>query len=295
MSMLKEKIIQSAIRLFTEKGFQATSIQDIADDCSIAKGSLYKHFASKDELYIQILQRRQQSMMAAVEQIRQKQLPARETYLEEIACQIEFYIEHGYYIARDHNELTSLNKDTVGAMLNQFRKEMFRYYQDILNRHYGAEVSAWKWDVTAVFCGLIREYTFHLLFGYKPLDCGVLAVFIAERMDDLVAGLSKRKTIPLLTDDLMAEYAQTEMKSLQEVHEIRRTGLFEAMRSMIPDIAAPNARKSDLSGVLELLQAEINKEQPRAFLIHALLRDLGSEVELASYVHQLQPLVLGSR
>ncbi|WP_334074611.1 MULTISPECIES: helix-turn-helix domain-containing protein [Paenibacillus] len=292
MSMQKEKIIQSAIRLFAEKGYQATSIQDIADDCSIAKGSLYKFFASKDDLYIHILERRQQDMILAVERIRLKELGARETFLEEIACQINFYIEHGYYIARDHNELTMINNDRIGRVMSQLRVEMFRYYRDILQRSYGDAIDAWTWDATALFSGMIREYTFHLLFGSKPLEPMVLAAFIADRMDDLVAGVMEKKPAPLLSDERMSEYARVENKSLQDLHEARKVGLFDSLTSLIPDLTVPNSRKKDLLGVLELLMAEMKEEHPRAFLVHALMKDLASESELAYYVHQLRPLVL---
>lgn len=292
MSVLKEKIIRSAIRLFAEKGYQATSIQDIADDCSIAKGSLYKFFASKDDLYIRILETRQQEMMLAVERIRRKGLGARETFLEEIACQIHFYIEHGYYIARDHNELTMINNDRIGGVMNRLRVEMFRYYRDILERNYGEAIAAWTWDATALLSGMIREYTFHVLFGSKPLEPLVLAAFIADRMDDLVTGVLEKKPVPILSNERMAEYARVEMKSLHDLHEDRKAGLIDALTSMIPDLTIPNSRKKDLLGVLEMLVAEIKAEQPRTFLVHALLKDLASESELASYIHQLRPLVL---
>lgn len=170
MSVLKEKILESAIRLFAEKGYQATSIQDIADDCSIAKGSLYKHFSSKEELYISILEKRQQDMIDAVDHIRKMQLPTKETYLEELAYQFDFYMEHGYYISRDHNELPPVNNDKIESVLNGMRRSMFLYYQDILLRRYGPGIEEWKWDATAMLSGLIREYTFHLLFGYLPID-----------------------------------------------------------------------------------------------------------------------------
>lgn len=291
MSVLKEKILQSAIRLFAEKGYQATSIQDIADDCSIAKGSLYKHFGSKEELYISILEKRQQDMIDAVDRIRKMQLPKRETYLEEIACQFDFYVEHGYYISRDHNELPPVNNDKIENVLSRMRRSMFLYYQDILTRQYGQAIEQWKWDATAMLSGLIREYTFHLLFGYMPIDKKELALFIAERMDDLVEGLRKRSGPSLLTDELMLEYAQIDLKGLYASREGRREALIHKISSIIPDIAVPNQRKQELAEVTAMLQEESALEQPRRFLQLALLRDLQSESELSFYANQLLPLI----
>lgn len=291
MSVLKEKILQSAVRLFADKGYQATSIQDIADDCSIAKGSLYKHFSSKEELYVSILQRRQQVMIDEVDRIRKKQLSKRETFLEEIAYQFDFYVEHGYYISRDHNELPPVGSDTIEAVLNRIRRSLFLYYQDMIRRQYGSAIEQWKWDITAIFNGLIREYTFHLLFGYKPMDKQALALFIAERMDDLVQGLEQRSAPSLLTDELMTDYSGIDLQSLFASRGSRRDALLDVIASIIPDLAVPNQRKKELAEVAAMLREEAAQDQPRRFLLRALMRDLESESELAFYVNQLRQLI----
>ena len=46
----KLRIIQTAIRLFSEKGFDGVSIRDIAKNTGITAASFYNHFRSKDEL-----------------------------------------------------------------------------------------------------------------------------------------------------------------------------------------------------------------------------------------------------
>ena len=120
---------------------------------------------------------------------------------------------------------------------------MFRYYQDILLRHYGDSIAEWKWDATAIFNGLIREYTFHVLFGFKPLIQKELAVFIAERMDDLMLGLEQRAPRPLLTDELMKEYSMVDLEALTHTQEIRRTALMDTIESIIPDMSITNSRK----------------------------------------------------
>lgn len=43
----KESILKTAERLFFEKGYEETSIQDILDALSISKGGFYHYFESK--------------------------------------------------------------------------------------------------------------------------------------------------------------------------------------------------------------------------------------------------------
>lgn len=47
---MKDNLIQSAIRLFSRKGYDGTSIKDITDDSGTPKSLFYHYFLSKDEL-----------------------------------------------------------------------------------------------------------------------------------------------------------------------------------------------------------------------------------------------------
>jgi AcrR family transcriptional regulator len=46
----RERLIQTALRLFREVGFQATTMRRIADEAGVSLGNAYYYFASKDEL-----------------------------------------------------------------------------------------------------------------------------------------------------------------------------------------------------------------------------------------------------
>lgn len=52
----KELIIEKALSLFAEKGYQGTSVKNIADAVGIKDSSLYKHFKSKKEIFDTIVQ-----------------------------------------------------------------------------------------------------------------------------------------------------------------------------------------------------------------------------------------------
>lgn len=53
----KAKIINVALELFARNGYLGTSMRDIAEQLNITKGALYKHYASKQEILDQIIQR----------------------------------------------------------------------------------------------------------------------------------------------------------------------------------------------------------------------------------------------
>lgn len=53
----KARIADIALELFAQNGYLGTSMSDIANQLSITKGALYKHFASKQEILDQIIQK----------------------------------------------------------------------------------------------------------------------------------------------------------------------------------------------------------------------------------------------
>ena len=48
----RARILESAMRHFAERGYHATRIEDIATELSIAKGSVFQHFGSKEGLFL---------------------------------------------------------------------------------------------------------------------------------------------------------------------------------------------------------------------------------------------------
>ncbi|MDQ6478427.1 helix-turn-helix domain-containing protein [Dyadobacter sp. LHD-138] len=55
----RERILDTALRLFHEQGYHATGINQIISEAGVAKASLYLHFKSKEELGIEYLNARQ--------------------------------------------------------------------------------------------------------------------------------------------------------------------------------------------------------------------------------------------
>jgi len=49
-SRTKEKILKHALKLFSTKGYKATTVRDIAGSIGIKQSALYNHFKNKDEI-----------------------------------------------------------------------------------------------------------------------------------------------------------------------------------------------------------------------------------------------------
>jgi AcrR family transcriptional regulator len=54
----RERVLDTAEALFLEKGFRATSLQEIADAAGRTTGSIYSSFSGKDDLFLEVFRRR---------------------------------------------------------------------------------------------------------------------------------------------------------------------------------------------------------------------------------------------
>lgn len=55
MNKTKRKIFNTAIKMFSEKGYDNTSVDEITAIAGVAKGSLYYHFSKKEDIFDMLL------------------------------------------------------------------------------------------------------------------------------------------------------------------------------------------------------------------------------------------------
>jgi len=64
----RQELEASAIRLFGRKGYLETSVAEITSEAGYSKGSFYRHWQSKDELFLQIIENKLKSYRAERDQ-----------------------------------------------------------------------------------------------------------------------------------------------------------------------------------------------------------------------------------
>ena len=51
----KENILKAALRVFLEKGYERTTVNDVAKESKFTKGGLYHHFQNKERLFVETI------------------------------------------------------------------------------------------------------------------------------------------------------------------------------------------------------------------------------------------------
>jgi AcrR family transcriptional regulator len=60
----RQQILDSALKLFSHKGYGATSVRDVAEEAGLSKGNVYHHFPDKESIFRALLDRYFQVMSA---------------------------------------------------------------------------------------------------------------------------------------------------------------------------------------------------------------------------------------
>jgi AcrR family transcriptional regulator len=87
----REQLISVARRLFAERGYEATSIEEVAQRASVSKPVIYEHFGGKEGLYAAVVEREMQTLLTQVTQALVATHPR--IRLEQAAVALLTYIE----------------------------------------------------------------------------------------------------------------------------------------------------------------------------------------------------------
>ncbi|MFD1930330.1 TetR/AcrR family transcriptional regulator [Nonomuraea mangrovi] len=114
----RAKIQEVALRLFTEQGYEATSLREIAEELGVTKAALYYHFKTKDDIVASVAGDRiaeQDEMLAWLRS--QPQTPeTRREFLRRYADQLEHsrHQDLGRFLERNQTSLR--DHPTIKAM-----------------------------------------------------------------------------------------------------------------------------------------------------------------------------------
>lgn len=103
----QSEVIATATKLFHEKGYEATSVQDIADELGILKGSVYYYIDSKEDLLFHIIEEGHERLVQQVDDV------LAQNGLSHTEALREFIVRHVQFVAG--------NLPMIGIFFNDFR------------------------------------------------------------------------------------------------------------------------------------------------------------------------------
>lgn len=91
----KSLILESAEKLFIEKGYYSAKIEDIARNAGIAKGTVYIYFKDKESIYISLLEKKLAELTSFIENVINEEISSSEK-LEKIYFSLSEYMDKAH-------------------------------------------------------------------------------------------------------------------------------------------------------------------------------------------------------
>lgn len=118
---VEAEILQIAADVFSEKGYRATTLDDIVAAAGFSRATFYSYFPSKEELLRRMYQQVTSSTQAAIERIAAEDLPVPEKLRRIIRYQISYLAEHRPLMRVFFSELLNLPPEMIRSVMQANR------------------------------------------------------------------------------------------------------------------------------------------------------------------------------
>ncbi len=146
--MSRQKILDAAINVFSRAGYHKASMDEIAQEANVAKGTLYYNFSGKAELFKTLVTEGLDMIMQRIKRELDEDSPVELQIRNIIKCNVDVYLEYSELARVFFNEISSGIDDKVLFDINGLRKGYITFIADILKEGAGD--------------GIVREMDFEL-------------------------------------------------------------------------------------------------------------------------------------
>ncbi len=132
----EEQIFEAAARIFKEKGYHATSVQDIADAVGLQKGSLYHYIPSKEDLLYRIAEQGITVIVQHLEDIANADLSAAEKLqlaMENHVTTLCRQLDRMTVFLKERHALTDEHRAQIAAHSNRYVQLMEQIIEQGIN------------------------------------------------------------------------------------------------------------------------------------------------------------------
>lgn len=138
----RERLLEAAVGLFAERGFEGSSVEDIARAAGFTKGAVYSNFRTKEELFLAVFEAQTDQLLTtlreAVETVDPGQLEKRDDGLLATVFARLFPKARQWYLVNIEFQLFAIRRQgfsaAYAAMRRRFRSRMAEVLEQALAR-----------------------------------------------------------------------------------------------------------------------------------------------------------------
>lgn len=117
----REMILRAAGKVFGEKGFHLATVEEIAKEAGVGKGTIYQYFDSKSDIVTQLHMWFVQRYLEALDTVLDEMLPFADNCRQILSIHVEHMLELTPMVTKIHQEVVEMKIDKCEAV-NAFRQ-----------------------------------------------------------------------------------------------------------------------------------------------------------------------------
>ncbi len=130
----QQEVVATAARLFAERGYQATSMQDLTEATGLAAGGLYHYIGSKEQLLIRICDELLEPLLERTREIVAHEAPATDHLHELLRAWLAHVATHRDHMLVFAQERHAIERGPQWREVRRQRKAFERILDDVLAR-----------------------------------------------------------------------------------------------------------------------------------------------------------------
>ncbi|MGG4494211.1 TetR/AcrR family transcriptional regulator [Brevibacillus reuszeri] len=171
-SSKKDHIAQGALRAFAQYGFSETSMDSIAEMAQVAKGTLYYHFSTKEELFLYVIEKGVNMLIYHVDTAMQKdELSLEDRMMNVLDEHLRFFSENQElcFLLLSFFTGDEQRDQMVGKLLTGYFTTMETYMIDLQKQGYIRAEAEIRTVASALF-GMIGFTVLRKQFRKEPVN-----------------------------------------------------------------------------------------------------------------------------
>jgi TetR/AcrR family fatty acid metabolism transcriptional regulator len=126
----RQAILQAARQVFARKGYDPATLEAVAREAGLAKGTLYLYFRDKEDLYFHAVLHMLESLQASIREQAERPAEALERMRAIAVGQFDFFVRHRdtlrLFAPFSNPDLARLHKRLIGVMLEKWAAHLQR-------------------------------------------------------------------------------------------------------------------------------------------------------------------------
>jgi AcrR family transcriptional regulator len=163
----RDELLELAASMFAERGLRATTVRDIADSAGILSGSLYHHFASKEEMVDELLRGFLDWLFARYHEIVETETSPLERLKGLFMASFEAIADRHAQVVIYQDEAKRLSSQPRFAYVDERNREQRKMWVEVLNEGIAQGYFRPDIDVDLIY-RFIRDTTWVSVRWYQP-------------------------------------------------------------------------------------------------------------------------------